>query len=194
VAGVAVIPIKSFRHGNTRLSPVLGEEQRRVLARSLSEHVSTTLARASLDVLVVTADDEVLEWAAKAGFDSVQDPGLGLDHAAAAGVASLGDVRWMVIHSDLPLLSSTDARRLSGALAEGRPALAPSADGGTSAIISTGRLGFSYGPGSFRRHLSALPDADVIALSGLLHDLDKPEDLESALRHPRGLWLREALS
>ncbi|HZD03689.1 MAG TPA: hypothetical protein VE173_02190, partial [Longimicrobiales bacterium] len=53
-----------------------------------------------------------------------------------------------------------------------------------------GPTSFSYGPGSFRRHLPRLPRPRVIVRLGLALDLDGPIDLEAARGHPHGQWLR----
>lgn len=52
-----------------------------------------------------------------------------------------------------------------------------------------GHYMFSYGPGSFRRHLARYPNSGIVARLGLLHDVDTVADLISARNHPRGAWL-----
>ncbi len=95
----------------------------------------------------------------------------------------------MVVHSDLPLLTASDLRFLHAALMRHGSVLAPSADGGTSAMGGRGHYMFSYGPGSFRRHLARYPNSGIVARLGLLHDVDTVADLISARNHPRGAWL-----
>lgn len=189
---VAIIPVKSFRQGNRRLAGVLTERQRITLGQALAGHVARTAEGAGLMSLFVSDDAEVAEWGARMGFPTIPDPSQGLDGAARAGVewASASGSPWMVIHSDLPLLTVEDLRCASGA---GGDVIAPSADGGTSLIGSSSTVDFSFGPGSFHRHLGRLHDPEVIARTGLLHDVDSPGDLQSALVHPRGGWLRETV-
>jgi 2-phospho-L-lactate guanylyltransferase (CobY/MobA/RfbA family) len=91
---------------------------------------------------------------------------------------------------DLPLLDVGDVSVLREAVASGRDVIAPSSDGGTSAISSTDAVLFSFGAASFHRHLPRLTDPVIVARVGLLHDLDSGKDLRSALRHPKGHWLR----
>lgn len=165
-----------------------------MLARLLAGHVTATLSAARLETLVVTADGEVAEWADEVGVDWLTDPGHGLDVAAEVGVARAGGGRWVVIHSDLPLLTKAEADVLSEATTGPGPIIGPSSDGGTSVIMSKGPFHFSYGPGSFRRHLARCVEAQVMVATGFLHDLDQPNDLESALAHPRGAWLSKALT
>jgi 2-phospho-L-lactate guanylyltransferase (CobY/MobA/RfbA family) len=68
-------------------------------------------------------------------------------------------------------------------------AIAPSADGGTTALAGSGPAVFTYGPGSFRRHLGRFPEAGIVIRTGLLHDVDSYSDLAAARRVPRGAWL-----
>ena len=192
---VAVIPVKSFRFGKQRLSATLDGTQRQRLGRALAEHTASTAEETGLIPLVVTADAEVAVWATDAGFPSLADPGGGLDGAARTGAewAGAADSRWMVIHSDLPLVATSDLEVLAALSRSGEPFLAPSSDGGTSAIGSFGSFDFSFGPGSFHRHLARLGDAKVVFRTGLAHDIDEPNDLWTATSTPRGAWIRELL-
>ena len=72
--------------------------------------------------------------------------------------------------------------------------IAPSHDGGTSALGATGHLDFHYGVGSFHRHLRQAPRAAVIVRPGLAFDLDTVDDLDAVLRHPRGNWIEMLLA
>lgn len=138
--------------------------------------------------VIVTADADVAFWATGQGFPSIPDPGQGLDAAAASGVewAMMSQSRWIVLHADLPLLTTDDLAALAATRGD---VIAPSADGGTSAISATHPLEFGYGPGSFHRHLSRLDSPVIVSRIGLLHDVDSPADLRSVQRHPKGTWL-----
>ena len=195
VPTVAVIPVKSFRFGKQRLSAALDEQRREMLGRALAERTASTAEQAGLIPLIVTADSDVAVWATDTGFPSLSDPGEGLDAAARTGTAwaQAGDSRWVVLHSDLPLIVTSDLDALASLSERGESFLAPSADGGTSAIGSTGDFDFSFGPGSFNRHLARLGDTKVVFRIGLAHDVDEPNDLWTALSTPRGAWMRDLL-
>lgn len=192
---MVVIPVRSFRLGKTRLAEAVEETERVELGRALASHVAGVVATADLLPLVVTADAEVATWATAEGFPSLPDPESGLDTAAASGVAwaEVSHSSWIVLHADLPLLDAGDVRTLAALLAEGFDPIAPSSDGGTSAIGSRGGFAFAFGKGSFHRHLARLNSPKVVATPRLLLDLDSPADLVAALAHPRGRWLRELL-
>jgi 2-phospho-L-lactate guanylyltransferase len=188
---VVVIPVKSFTAGKERLAAALDPTSRAVLIRIMADHVTRVAESAGMLPVLVTEDSEVAGWAASRGLPSIADPGRGLSAAAEAGVAWALETgsKWLVVHADLPLLRQGDLEALAGALHDGAEPIAPSADGGTSAIGSETQLPFSYGPGSFHRHLPRLGSPVVVVRPGLAHDIDSPEDFASARRHPDGVWL-----
>jgi 2-phospho-L-lactate/phosphoenolpyruvate guanylyltransferase len=183
-APVAVVPVRSFRSGKSRLAHLLPEPQRQSVAEALAARVVGAARAAGLLPLVVTADSEVEHWATDLGLRVVADPDTGLDAASRAGAqwAEALDARWVVLHSDLPLISASDMMVIAALMQNGRDPIAPSSDGGTSALSSAAPIHFRYGPGSFHRHLVQLSDPVVVTRRGLLHDLDTPDDLTSAIR------------
>lgn len=190
---VVIIPVKSFRLGKQRLASALDDVQRLRLGRALATHVGETVEEAGLLAVFVTDDPEVAAWATSTGFPSLPDPGQGLNAAAAAGVewANQSMSRWIVLHSDLPLLQTEDLRALVQVNGE---VIAPSSDGGTSAISARRPIGFAFGPASFHKHLPRLDSPQIVARQGLLLDIDSPADLASALSHPRGAWMKTVLA
>jgi 2-phospho-L-lactate guanylyltransferase len=192
---VVIIPVKSFRLGNQRLAHALDEQTRARLGKALADHVAATVSSVGLVPLVVTADPEVAEWSTRAGFPSLADPAQGLDAAASTGVDWALSTRssWIVLHSDLPLVGPSDIEALAGPVGEGGSVIAPSADGGTSAIGSEAAVRFSFGASSFHRHLLRITTPRVVARTGLLLDIDSPRDLAAAMATGRGAWLEEAL-
>ncbi|VAV99074.1 hypothetical protein MNBD_ACTINO01-2234 [hydrothermal vent metagenome] len=174
---VAIIPIRSF-DGMTRLDSVLTGPQRQRLARLLADRVVSATTAAGLTTMVVTNSSDVWSWAFENGLAVVDDPGTGLSDAAASGVASTEGHPWLVIHADLPLVTP-EAIADVAAIAERSTVLAPSSDGGSSAIGGFGRFPFSYGPGSFHRHLSAVPNAVVVPSPELSIDIDTPVHLSA---------------
>ena len=111
-----------------------------------------------------------------------EPPEGGLNAAAHAGVAAVSG-SWMVVHADLPTLGVEDIIAAEQ-LASRTMMIAPSRDGGTSLIGSSGcPQPFRYGPGSFRRHLSAARgQATILLRPGLALDLDRPWDLTALHR------------
>ncbi len=169
------IPIRAFA-GMARLDGHLPAVARTALARAMASRVVDRVVAAGCEPVVVTSDTEVGTWARRLHVTVLDDPpGGGLDGAARAVVAHAGDDRWLVLHADLPAVDTADITAMTGGAT---PALAPSKDGGTAAISSTGPFRFSYGVDSFRRHLAAAgPGARVVVRPGLAFDIDHPRDL-----------------
>lgn len=162
-----------------------------MLGMGFTERTVTVAEETGLIPLIVAGDPAVTEWALLSGIPSIPDSGEGLNHAAALGVdwAELSSAHWMILHSDLPLLTTGDLRTAEGLLEQGRSVLAPSSDGGTSMVGGLGPRAFSYGPGSFFRHLAMAPDSAIVATPGLLHDVDSPNDLKAAMSSSGGRWI-----
>jgi 2-phospho-L-lactate guanylyltransferase len=193
--GVVIIPVKSFALGKQRLSGVLEPGVRARLGRDLAGHVAEKVTASGRRPHIVTSDSEVAGWVADSGYELLDDPGEGLSAAARAAASWATDRSepWLVIHSDLPWLTAEDVTSLLHPLEAGRPVIAPSADGGTSAIGSRGDFEFGFGPASFHRHLGQLGDPLIVAGPGLLLDVDAPADLQAAIGSARGAWLGDAL-
>jgi 2-phospho-L-lactate/phosphoenolpyruvate guanylyltransferase len=187
---VVGIPIKPFGIAKARLSRVLDAPARARLGMAIARHTIDAVTAAGGDVVVVTGDEGVASWVRTLGHGVVDETGGGLDAAAGAVVdhATAAGRPWLIVHADLPLLTPADLDPLlDGELSAG--IIAPSHDGGTSAIGGEGRFGFRYGSGSFTRHLAAMPSASVVTSSGLGFDLDTPDDLRHVAGLPAGRWL-----
>lgn len=177
----ALVPVKSFRHAKERLAPALGATERARLARDMATTV--VLAAAPLPVLVLCDTDDVATWAAGVDAEVLWCPGTDLDGAVTRGVAELaarGVDRAVVAHSDLPLATSL------AWIADwsGITLVADRRRDGTNVIgLPTGSgFRFSYGPGSFSRHLAETLRSGlgfrVLRRPDLAWDVDEPGDLE----------------
>ena len=177
-----VIPIRAFAMGKARLADVLDVDERASLARRCADRVVS--AAAGLPTLVVSSDPDVEEWAASLDLLVVDDPGT-LDAAAAVGWQTLRDrgcQRVVIAHADLP-----HARTLAGVIRDGsRPvvAIVPChRDDGTPVLSlpPVPDFGFSYGPGSYRRHAAEGRRLGlavrVVRDRTLAFDVDVPDDL-----------------
>jgi 2-phospho-L-lactate guanylyltransferase len=194
----AVVPIKSLTQAKGRLAPRLNAEQRRVLVLAMLEDVLTALRQAPPihSILLVSADPDALALGLRLGARPLLDEAGSLNgaleqaarHAADAGAESL-----LVIPGDLPLLSGAD---ITGLLAGGtarHATIAPSHDGGTSALFlrPPRALPFLFGPDSFRRHLAAAQGQGLSprvyhAPGPSLDDIDTPADLARLASHNPG--------
>ena len=193
---VGIVPIRSFSMGKYRLADSLGDRTRRELSQQLASHVTGVASESNLIPLVVTSDPEVAEWSIRNGFPIVEDTNEGLDAAVHAGILWSVAARsgWLSLHSDLPLLTTDDLSKLLQTLDAHRSPIAPSMDGGTSALGGSEDFMPAYGVSSFHRHLSRLPNPEIVVSTGLLHDIDSYDALVSASRHGRGQWLKQFLT
>ncbi len=176
-----LIPVKAFAEAKHRLAPALGAAERAELARDMATHV--VRAAAPLPVAVVCDDDEVRNWAQAVGADVVWCPGTGLNGAVRSGVEHLRDAgvdRVIVAHGDLPL---------AGSLAPlgdwpGITLVPDRRNDGTNVITlpSGCRFDFSYGRGSFVRHLAEAQrlgcSLRVVRDPAFALDIDVPADLD----------------
>lgn len=181
-SSAVVVPVKAFSVAKQRLAPVLDPLGRAALARRLAAVVVE--AARPLPVLVVCDDDEVAAWAGGVGAEVVWSPGRGLDRAVADGVAhaaTAGAGRAIVAHADLPL--AQDLPALLRVAAD--VVLVPDRrrDGTNVAVVpSSARFSFSYGTGSFDRHLAEGRrlglSVEVREDATLAWDVDVPDDLD----------------
>ena len=177
---VAVVPIRSLRHGKSRLSPVLGNEARQTLLRRVADRVVTAAVDSGRieTVLVVSPDAGTLAWAADLGPSVVaasqpeDRPGLnGAIDAGRAWAVDHGASAVVSLFADLPLIVADDIR---GLVARTEPVvLGPDRRGeGTNALLLrlAGRgseFAFAFGDGSLAKHLD---EAHRLGLDTALHD------------------------
>lgn len=185
----AVIPVKKLDGAKGRLAEVLAPAERRALVLAMLEDVLAALrgARELAGVGVISRDPRVLGRAAELGADALLDGASGLNGAlvdAARFYAAAGATAVLALSADLPLLTPGDVAAMI-ALDDGRPGvvLAPSADGGTNALLARPPLAmpFLFGPGSLELHRSAARERDLparlVKSPGLTFDVDRPDDL-----------------
>jgi 2-phospho-L-lactate/phosphoenolpyruvate guanylyltransferase len=178
-----LVPIKAFARAKRRLTPRLDARERADLARRMAATVLD--AAAPLPVRVVCDDEEVAAWATGRGVGVAWTPGLGLDGAVTAGVASLAEEGWLrvvVAHADLPLAR---AGSLAGVARRGADVvLVPDRrhDGTNVAVVpAAAGFTFEYGAGSFGRHRAEAARlglrTEVVQDPELMWDVDVPADL-----------------
>ncbi|MDQ6613270.1 MAG: 2-phospho-L-lactate guanylyltransferase [Actinomycetota bacterium] len=182
-----LIPVKDFSVAKLRLAPALSPDARAQLARAMAEQV--VRAAQDLPVAVVCDDTAVANWARSLGALVVWAPERGLNHAVQDGMrhlASLGVTQVTVAHADLPF-----ADDLTWVSAWPGVTLIPDRrDDGTTVIgLPTGcGFVFSYGPGSFGRHLAEAQRLElpirVERSPALAFDVDVPIDLAAVSPTP----------
>ncbi|HEY7060695.1 MAG TPA: 2-phospho-L-lactate guanylyltransferase [Chloroflexota bacterium] len=216
----AVVPIKGLGAAKGRLAPLLTPAERAALAAAmLGDVVAALLSTAAVErVLVVSPDPAALALAASLQATPLREsvaatalpagsaPGgeeaalnAALDHAAAVAVAGAATAL-VALPADLPLVTPADVAVVAAAL-PGAPSvvLAPTADGGTGALLRQPPLAIAacFGADSVRAHLQAAAARGVAARlvwrANLSLDVDRPADLEWVLTLPRNTRTRALL-
>lgn len=173
-----IVPIRDFE-GMTRLQTVLDASQRTNLVRRLAAAIVNAGRHADLHVAITTSDDAVSTWANDLGLEVIVDPDLGLSAAASHAVGRVHGP-WLLAHADLPAVDGASLGAIAE-LAKRHTVLVPSMDGGTNLIAHEGPFPFSFGEGSFHRHLAAAPDATVVPSAALSIEVDTPAHLDALI-------------
>lgn len=197
---IALIPVKRLEQSKSRLLPELADAARQALTLAMLADLIDALARSGcIDrIAVTTPDPQVAARARAAGAEVLIRPEPGLNAAledAAVRLAPAEGEALVIVLGDVAGALPEDFRRLvsaAGPAGAGGSAgagvwLAPSADGGTSALLlrPARAIPFCFGPASASRHREAARAAGVayheLALPSLAIDLDQPEDLAAFL-------------
>jgi 2-phospho-L-lactate guanylyltransferase len=185
----AVIPVKSFALGKSRLAGILGTEQRTALNRRLfGRMLDTALGLFKPDrIAVVTGDRFLLALVRGQGLHGLDDTGGGLNEALglACRFALARRARAIaVLPSDLPFVGRADLEALTAALDQSAGCvIAPDAqEQGTNALALAPPDPdfFRFGAQSFQAHLESAKArklrVHVLRRPGLARDLDTPDD------------------
>ena len=185
------LPIRSFSGGKERLSSSLSSHQRRALAHQLCTNLLEAVR--SFHIIVVTNDAEVEQCAQQQHLDVVNPDAGGVNVAAdASRVFSLDHHREqiVIVHSDVP---RPEALPLVCAL-EGIAIVPDHQRNGTNvfSLPVDAEVEFSYGEGSFRRHVTCASAAarktpcklHIVRHHQLGLDIDTPNDLAHPLAAP----------
>ena len=190
-----VIPVKDFVNAKQRLSGVLSPSERRALSQAMVEDMLECLGQvAAIDGVLLVSDDPGAELLAyRYGARVIKEKGhsRGLNAAveqAAAYLPTLGASHMLVLHGDLPGITSRDVSTLIADLcSSGEPLvrLAPDArrQGSNGLLCSLpAPIAFRYGSQSFALHRAACEHSrtgfEVIELPSLQLDIDTPQDLQ----------------
>ena len=190
----ALIPVKRLEESKSRLLSAIPDATRQALTLAMLEDLIEALdAAAGIErIAVTTPDPTVAERASAAGAEILMRPEPGLNGALQDGIERLVPRRegeLLVVLGDVAGALARDFERLldAGTPSERGICLAPSSDGGTSALLHrpAGVIPCSFGRDSARRHREAAAEAGVayheVPLPSLAIDLDQPEDLEAFL-------------
>ncbi len=195
----AVVPVKSLASSKSRLVDDLGREVDD-LGREVIEQLAIAMLGDVLEALsqtpelarvgVVTPDPDVARVAEAAGAEAVlrRYPGLNEALDGASKILAPGaDDGCLVVLGDVAAVRPDEVSILLSSVDAPGVALAPSRDGGTSALYRTPRgvIPAGFGPNSAAVHRELAKQAGVafheVTLASLSLDVDTPADLRALL-------------
>ena len=197
-----ILPVKGLKRAKQRLAGVLSDEDRLAVATALFEDALDLCSSfEELSWWVVSDDTQVLGAAAQRGFETLQDPGDGLNVALRLGLDAVlvgGATSVTVIPSDLPLAWKGDLQDLVDTGATSDVVLVPSRDGGTNALYLSppDLLEPRFGEGSFMAHLAEAERlhkrCSILSLPRMELDIDTVEDIDAYLSRPKAAETRSS--
>jgi 2-phospho-L-lactate/phosphoenolpyruvate guanylyltransferase len=190
----AALPVKSLSQAKRRLMTCLSPADRRVLVLAMLQTTTESIVPfvAANQIVVVSPDPQVLNWAAERGLCPQQQSGRGLNnaiHQVERDVMRAGGDVFLVVLPDLPLLTPVDVEQLLRRLDSAHQVvLGVGQRGGTHALAirPPGWLRFAFGPRSYECHVTkVLADGGTVVRygsPGLSFDVDSADDLRFALQ------------
>ena len=199
----AIVPVKPFTEGKSRLAGYLSPPERHTLNRDLLTQTLRTirLAHVTAGIVVVSRDRDALTLAERVGNYALAEdltarrqtetgPELRLNAAltqATGYVVARGATAVLILPTDIPSLTVQDVQMMASSRGrESQIIIAPSRDGGTNALFlqPAQAIPFAFGRGSFQRHQRLAAEADipvrVVESASLSFDIDLPEDYDRA--------------
>jgi 2-phospho-L-lactate/phosphoenolpyruvate guanylyltransferase len=190
----AIVPLKTIKKSKTRLSALPPQDRAKLTVAMLSNVlVALRRSRRISDVTVVSADKSASEIAHRNGAEFLSEgPRHGLNSALRLAVRELKQQSAgtaMIIHADLPLLTTRDVDKFLNRAQGFQIAIVPCKNGtGTNALLlrPPDAIPLVFGKGSFKTHLSLAKKAKfryrVLRIRGIQFDIDDPRDLRKFTR------------
>ena len=190
----AIVPLKNIKKSKTRLSALPPQDRAKLTVAMLSNVlVALRKSRRISDVTVVSADKSASKIAHRYGAKFLSEGrGHGLNGALRLAIRELerrttGTA--MIIHADLPLLTTQDVDRFLSRSQGFQIAIVPCKNGtGTNALLlrPPSAIPPLFGKGSFKTHLSLAKKTRfrwrVFKVRGIQFDIDDPRDLRKFTR------------
>lgn len=187
----AIIPIKSFHNGKSRLAGCLSDEERISLTKGMFINLLQTLKFSTniADAVIVSHDEEVRTVTESFNFRYLQEPSpFSLNHAVEAACQfclSQGASEVLILPADMPLVNQESLQGLISK--DTNPPIVVVApdrhEAGTNALLINPMNGFSFhfGENSFALHQKIAESLHyrvvIVHTPEIELDLDLPEDL-----------------
>lgn len=196
-----IIPVSKFKDAKTRLSPFLSEEERENLLKVMLKDVTESLNRYVDKIIIISADEEVLNYAKSLNLDILKEnENSNLNKALKQAMDYCkGKVKKvLIVPSDVPLIGKTNIKMLIDSSKSLKFIIVPSKGGGTNTIImEPGAIRTKFGDFSYKEHVNA---ADRKKLNPQVHDslfmaldVNTTEDLGEIMVHGENTNTRKYL-
>jgi 2-phospho-L-lactate/phosphoenolpyruvate guanylyltransferase len=192
-----LVPVKNLNEAKQRLSPVLDQASRTMLAQAMLNDVLETLGswQNRPDVAVVTCDPFAMTLANRHGFEVIADHSNTGETDAITIATHVCETRnidnTLVLPADIPLVEAWELEKILEAAPPEGSVLVPAGDGrGTNAVYRrpAGLFPLRFGNDSFKPHWAAAKDTGkpcvVLTLPGIAVDVDNPSDLRQLAELP----------
>lgn len=188
----AIIPVKPLKNAKSRLSHVLTSDQRYEFAQAMFRHVLSVVTSVHYvtGVVVISRDTKALSIAREMGAKTIQESMVSdLNPAlmrATAVVKSWRADGVLILPADLPFISVDDIKAMIRLSQTDNASIVIATDDegdGTNALLvrPPGIIEYSYGKGSFQKHIESAYQAQATVISyysdRLALDIDVPDDL-----------------
>ncbi|MFY9639143.1 MAG: 2-phospho-L-lactate guanylyltransferase [Methanobacterium sp.] len=198
---IAIIPVSRFVHAKTRLSPTLTPLERENLLKSMLMDVIGVLKGKVSDVVVISSDDDVLEFVDNIGVVTLKEKGnTDLNGALMQAVKWCSHIadQVLIVPSDVPLMKTEHVDKIIKMGETSDIVIAPAKGGGTNALLCPANgMDMKFGECSFFEHLEeaekhnwpcAVFDSFYMSL-----DVNTAEDLGEIMLHGTGTETRKFL-
>ena len=197
----AIIPVSKFKNAKTRLSPFLSEDVREGLLKVMLKDVTDVLKKYVNKVFIISADEEVLNYARSLDLDTIlENNNSNLNKALVQAMKYCEGKcrRIMIVPSDVPLIGKTNIELVIESSKHLEFIIVPSKGGGTNTIIMKPMaIRPRFGDFSYKEHVNA---ADRKNLNPQVHDslfmaldVNTTEDLGEILVHGEKTHTRKYL-
>ncbi len=197
----AIIPVSKFKNAKTRLSPFLSEDEREGLLKVMLKDVTDVLKKYVNKVFIISADEEVLNYARSLDLDTIlENNNSNLNKALVQAMKYCEGKcrRIMIVPSDVPLIGKTNIELVIESSKHLEFIIVPSKGGGTNTIIMKPMaIRPRFGDFSYKEHVNA---ADRKNLNPQVHDslfmaldVNTTEDLGEILVHGEKTHTRKYL-
>ena len=198
---IAIIPVSRFTHAKTRLSPTLTALERENLLKSMLKDVIGVLKQNVSEVVVISSDEDVLNYVRGMGVLSLIEEGnTNLNGALMQAVdwCSKRSDQVLIVPSDVPLMKVEHVDSIIRMGKTARVVIAPAKGGGTNALLCPAEgMEMKFGECSFFEHIKeaqsknwpyAVYDSFYMSL-----DVNTAEDLGEVMLHGTGTETRKFL-